>query len=149
MDAQLTPPAAQGVFINNRWRPGASGKTIPVVAPAEGIAFASIAAGDGRDVDAAVKAARAAAEGGAWSRLSATERGRLLSKLAIAITDHAEELAQLEARDTGKPLKQARNDMIATARYFEYTAAPRTRSTATRFRSCPAIWSPPSTSPMA
>jgi aldehyde dehydrogenase (NAD+) len=120
MNVQISPPAAKGVFINNRWRPGASGKTIPVVAPAEGLAFASIAAGDATDVDAAVKAARAAAEGGAWSRLSAIERGRLLSKLAVAIADHAEELAQLEARDTGKPLKQARNDMIATARYFEY-----------------------------
>jgi aldehyde dehydrogenase (NAD+) len=111
---------AKGVFINNRWQQSASGKTIDVVAPAEGRVFATIAAGDAADVDAAVKAARAAAEGGAWSRLSATERGRLLSKLALAIADHAEELALLEARDTGKPMRQARNDMIATARYFEY-----------------------------
>ena len=123
MDVQTSPPAAKGVFIDNRWRPGASGKTIPVVAPAEGVVFASIAAGDAVDVDAAVKVARAAAESGPWSRLSATERGRLLSKLAVAIADHAEELAQLEARDTGKPMKQARNDMIATARYFEYYGA--------------------------
>lgn len=110
----------KGVFINNRWQAGASGKTIPVVAPAEGRVFAAIAAGGATDVDAAVKAARAAADGGAWSRLSATERGRILSRLAVAIADHAEELALLEARDTGKPMKQARNDMIATARYFEY-----------------------------
>jgi aldehyde dehydrogenase (NAD+) len=52
--------------------------------------------------------------------MSATERGRLLTKLGYAVQDHAEELAQLEARDTGKPMKQARNDMIALARYFEY-----------------------------
>ena len=120
MDVPKPLPAAKGVFINNNWRPGASGKTIPVVAPAEGAVFAAIAAGDAADVDAAVKAARAAAEGGAWSRLSATERGRLLTKLSYAIADNAEELAKLEARDTGKPMKQARNDMIATARYFEY-----------------------------
>ena len=120
MDVPKPLPAAKGVFINNRWRPAASGKTIPVVAPAEGVVFAAIAAGDAADVDAAVKAARAAAEGGAWGRLSATERGRLLTKLAYAIADHAEELAKLEARDTGKPMKQARNDMIAIARYFEY-----------------------------
>ena len=120
MKIQVSASPAKGVFINNRWRAGESGKTIAVVAPADGQVFASIAAGDARDVDAAVKAARAAAEGGAWSRLSATERGRLLSKLAVAIADHAEELALLEARDTGKPLKQARNDMIASARYFEY-----------------------------
>ncbi len=120
MNMQVATSPAKGVFINNRWQPGASGKTIPVVAPAEGEVFASIAAGNAADVDAAVGAARTAAEDGPWSRLSATERGRLLSKLALAIADNAEELAQLEARDTGKPMRQARNDMVATARYFEY-----------------------------
>ena len=120
MNVQVSVAPAKGVFINNRWQPGASGKTIPVVAPADGKIFATIAAGNAADVDTAVKAARSAVEGGAWSRLSATERGRLLNRLAVAIADHAEELAQLEARDTGKPLKQARNDMIVTARYFEY-----------------------------
>jgi aldehyde dehydrogenase (NAD+) len=71
-------------------------------------------------VDVAVKAARAAVEGGAWSRMGAAERGRFLSKLAVLVADHAEELARLEARDTGKPMKQARADMVATARYFEF-----------------------------
>ncbi len=112
--------SAKGVFIDNRWRPGASGRTVPVVAPAEGTVFAAIAAGDAADVDAAVRAARAAAEGGAWSRFGAAERGRLLGRLALAIADHAEELALLEARDTGKPMQQARNDIVAAARYFEY-----------------------------
>jgi len=111
---------AKGVFVNNQWTPGASGKTIPVVAPAEGKVFTAIAAGDARDVDRAVRAARAAVDGGAWGRLSAVERGRLLSKLAQAVEGNAEELARTEARDTGKPMKQARADMVATARYFEY-----------------------------
>ena len=111
---------AKGVFVNNRWRPGASGRTVPVVAPAEGRAFAAIAAGNAADVDAAVTAARAAFEDGAWGKMSAVERGRLLSKLAVLVADHAEELARLEARDTGKPMKQARADMVATARYFEF-----------------------------
>ncbi len=112
--------AAKGVFVNNRWSPAASGRTLPVVAPAEGRVFASIAAGGKEDVDRAVAAARAALETGGWGRLTATERGRLLTKLAQKVADHAEELAMTEARDTGKPMKQARNDMIATARYFEY-----------------------------
>ena len=120
MNVRVPAAPAKGVFVDNRWRASASGKTIPVVAPADGQVFAAIAAGNAVDVDAAVKAARAAVEGGAWGKLSATERGRLLNKLALAIADHAEELAQLEARDTGKPMKQARNDMIATARYFEF-----------------------------
>lgn len=111
---------AKGVFINNAWRPAASGRTLDVHAPAEGRVFAQIAAGGKDDIDAAVKAARHAVEEGPWSRLTATERGRLLSKLAVAISDRAEELARIEARDTGKPMKQARADMVAAARYFEF-----------------------------
>ena len=120
MSIQSLSPAAQGIFINNRWVAAASGRTLAVVAPAEGEIFAAIAAGEARDVDLAVRAARAAVEGGAWGRLSAMERGRLLSKLARAIADNAEELALMEARDTGKPMKQARADIVASARYFEY-----------------------------
>lgn len=122
MNAQTPTPvaAAKGVFINNAWHPAASGRTVPVYAPADGKVFAEIAAGTAPDVDAAVKAARAAVEQGAWGRLSATERGRLLVKLGIAIADHAEELALLEARDTGKPMKQAKADIVAAARYFEF-----------------------------
>lgn len=112
-------PSAKGVFINNAWRPSLSGRELDVVAPAEGIVFARIAAGDDLDVDLAVQAARRALAG-EWGRLSATERGRLLSRLGVLIAQHAEELARLEARDTGKPLTQARNDMIAAARYFEF-----------------------------
>jgi len=114
---------AKGVFIENRWSPAASGKTLPVVAPAEGKVFTFIAAGGKEDIDRAVAVARTALEDGAWGRLSATERGRLLTKLAQKVADNSEELAQTEARDTGKPMKQARNDMIATARYFEYYGA--------------------------
>lgn len=112
--------ARTGILIDNRWRETESGKTIPVIAPAEGREFARIAAATERDVDSAVKAARRALETGAWGKLNAAERGRLLSKMAIVVADHAEELAQLEARDTGKPIKQARNDIVAAARYFEY-----------------------------
>ena len=121
MSAQVSKAiaSARGAFINNAWSASSSGRTLPVIAPAEGRQFAEIAASDANDVDRAVKAARAALDG-AWGRLSATDRGRLLSKLGSAIADHADELARLEARDTGKPLKQARADIVATARYFEY-----------------------------
>ncbi len=112
--------SARGVFIDNRWRPSASGRTVDVYAPAEGIAYAQIAAGNAADIDAAVAAARKAHETGAWGRLSAAERGRLLSKMGLIVLDHAEELALIEARDTGKPMKQARADVQACARYFEF-----------------------------
>ena len=106
-------------FIAGRWVGGASGETIPVVAPEDGEVFEAIARGGKADVDAAVKAARRALDS-AWGKLNATERGRILQRLAREIADHAEELAQLEARDTGKPMSTARNDIQVLARYFEF-----------------------------
>lgn len=111
---------AQGIFIDNAWRPCATGRTIPVHAPAEGVLFAELAAGSAADIDLAVAAARKAVEGGAWGRMTATERGRILSRVADRIAANFDELALLEARDTGKPMKQARADVTAAQRYFEY-----------------------------
>ena len=116
-------PSASGrnsIFIGGRWREAVEGGEIDVFAPAEGKAFTTIAAGTERDIDQAVKAARHALEQGAWGRLAAAERGRLLLRMAIVVADHAEELAALEARDTGKPIRQARNDIAAASRYFEF-----------------------------
>ncbi len=120
MNQSVPLPAAKGVFIDNQWRPAASGRTLPMIAPAEGAAFASIAAGDARDVDLAVAAARRAFEQGAWGRMIAMERGRVLTRIGRKFEEHAEEIAAIEARDTGKPMKQARADAVAVARYFEY-----------------------------
>ena len=71
------------------------------------------------DIDAAVKAARAAYDG-PWGAMTATDRGRLLMKMSGLIASRAEELAEAEARDTGKPIGQARADITLAARYFEY-----------------------------
>src|SRR5690606_12007571 len=90
-----------------------------VVSPSDGREFARIARGSARDVDAAVRAARRAFEG-AWGRMPAVERGRLLSRLGTLILRQFDGLAALEARDSGKPLKQARADITACARYFEF-----------------------------
>ncbi len=111
---------AKGVFIDNQWHANESGKTVDVVSPATGAIVARIAAGNAADIDRAYKAARRAFEEGAWGRMTALERGRLLLKLSRAIEDHAEELAKLEALDCGKPMKQARADIAACARYFEF-----------------------------
>ncbi|TMV04245.1 aldehyde dehydrogenase family protein [Ruegeria sediminis] len=111
---------AQGqVFIDNAWRPSASGKSLDLVEPATGKVFARIAAGDARDIEAAVTAARRALAG-EWGKLAALERGRLLTRLSHLINKDSEALAALEARDTGKPIGQARSDIAAAARYFEY-----------------------------
>ncbi|MBF9232228.1 aldehyde dehydrogenase family protein [Microvirga sp. BT350] len=106
-------------LIDGRDTAASDGALLDVLSPIDGLLFARIASGTAEDVDAAVKAARAAYEG-AWSRLTATERGRLLIKLAAAVEGDAETLAALESRDNGKPLRQSRADVTALARYFEY-----------------------------
>lgn len=114
--ANISP--ARGCLIGGEWVRTAD--SIPVLDPSTGEVFATLAAGGKAEIDAAVAAARAAFDGGEWSKLTAAERGRLLATLGRAITDNAEDLAHLEARDTGKPLAQARADMVATSRYFEF-----------------------------
>ena len=106
-------------FIANRWTAPSSGATLPMVDPSDGAPFAAIARGDAHDIAAAVHAAEAARDG-AWGRLAPAEKGRLLGRLSRLILDRAEELALIEARDCGKPLKQARADVAACARYFEF-----------------------------
>lgn len=115
------PPvaASDGVFIDNDWRPSASGQLLDVIDPASGQVFTRIAAGNAADVDAAVQAARHALNG-EWGRMSATERGRILSRASVLVTEAFDELAALEARDCGKPISQARADITATARYLEF-----------------------------
>jgi aldehyde dehydrogenase (NAD+) len=113
----VTTPAAH--FVANRWLESATPSTLPMIDPSDGEPFGAIARGGPADVDAAVRAARTAFEG-PWGKLAPADKGRLLSTLARVIGDHAEELALIEARDCGKPLKQARADAVACARYFEF-----------------------------
>ena len=120
MNIEFKGTKAQGIFVGNQWRPASTGRTIPVVSPTDGAVFTEIAAGGAADIDAAVASARSAFEQGAWSKMTATERGRLLTKLGRLIEDRAESLAALEAKDTGKPIRLARGDIAALARYFEY-----------------------------
>ena len=100
-------------------RPVAGGAQLDVIDPSDGAPFARIAAGGAAEIDAAVHAAQAALDG-AWGRMAASDRGRLLLKLAELIRRDAETLAQAESRDVGKPIRQARADAAACARYFEF-----------------------------
>ena len=112
---------AGAVFIANRWEKPSGGESIAVVDPSTGQEFTRIARGGAPDIDRAVVAARHAFEG-TWGRLAPHERGRLLMKLAQAILEHQDALAALESRDCGKPTKQAANDVLFCARYFEFYA---------------------------
>ena len=107
------------MFVDGNWIAAASGDMIPVISPVDGVVFDSIARGNASDVDSAVRAAQRALAG-SWGRFTATERGRVMMKLAQKILENSEELAQLEARDTGKPMTTARNDIQVLARYFEF-----------------------------
>ncbi len=108
-------------FIANQPEPASNGRTLPVIDPSDGQAYDEIQRGTAEDLDRAVQAARRCHEG-AWSKLSAAERGRLLMRLSQKVAEHAEELALIEQRDCGKPTKQARADALALARYFEFYA---------------------------
>jgi aldehyde dehydrogenase (NAD+) len=108
-------------FIRNGWQAPSGGETIDAIDPSDGKPFTRIARGTPADIDAAVAAARAAFEG-EWGHSSAAERGRVLSRLSMLIAACGDELTHLEARDTGKPLREARADAAALARYFEFYA---------------------------
>ena len=111
--------ASNHVFIGGHWRDGATRETLPLLNPSDGSTLARIARGNAADIDAAVHAAQAALDGD-WGRLTAAERGRALMRLSMRVIDAADDLARLEALDVGKPLKQARADALALARYLEF-----------------------------
>src|SRR6202522_458083 len=110
------------LFINGEWTDAASGKTFETPDPATGETLALIAEGDAEDIDRAVRAARRAFEG-PWSRLTASERGRIIWRIGDLILEHADELAQLESLDNGKPVAVARAaDVPLAADLFHYMA---------------------------
>ena len=113
--------ASDKCFIGGRWVEPQSGERLPIEDPSRGVEIGEIARGTAADIDAAVEAAERAL-GGEWGKLTATERGRLLAKLAEKINDRVDELARIEALDVGKPLKQGRADALAMARYMEFYA---------------------------
>ena len=108
-------------FIANTLTASTSGRTIAVIDPSDGQVFDEIQRSNPDDIDIAVRAAREGFEAG-WGLLSAAERGRMLMRLAASVAQHADELMQLEIRDCGKPVKQARADVAALVRYFEFYA---------------------------
>lgn len=97
-----------------------SGMRIDVASPSDGKVFSSIPASNAADVDRAVRSAHEAFHEGPWSRMPAVERGRCLTRLFQLVEKNGDELAALESRDTGKPVRQGRADVTATMRYYEF-----------------------------
>ncbi|MEY4191621.1 MAG: hypothetical protein RIR17_2357 [Planctomycetota bacterium] len=110
------------LLINNKWVDPVEGKTFTTLNPATGEVIAKVAEGTGRDVDIAVKAARAALENGPWARMDAADRGKLMFKLADLIEENAEELATLESLNCGKTITDSRGDIAGTVNTIRYYA---------------------------
>jgi len=110
------------LLIGGQWRESLAGKRFPTINPATEEEICQIAEADAADVDLAVVAARKAFEHGPWPRMAASERGKLLHRLADLMEKHRDELITLEVLDNGKPYLTARTvDVplsIACYRYF-------------------------------
>src|SRR5246127_4879752 len=126
---QIHPQVAEFIdkprkmLINGSWVNAASGKTFPTYNPATGEVLAQVAEGDREDIDQAVIAARKAFDNGPWRRMPASERGRLIWKLADLLEQHTEEFGYLESLDNGKPLTIAKAaDVPLAVDLFRYMA---------------------------
>jgi acyl-CoA reductase-like NAD-dependent aldehyde dehydrogenase len=108
------------LFINNEWRPAASGKRFPVTNPATEAVIAQVALGDAADVDNAVAAAKAAFESDAWRKLTARQRGRLLFKAADLLEARLDEFARLETAHNGKTLFESKIEISMTVNNLRY-----------------------------
>src|SRR6266508_2803234 len=119
---QFTKTSHQ-LFIDGQWVDPAWGETFKTPNPAPGESLATVAAGGPEDIDRAVRAARAAFEGGPWSRMTPSQRGRIVWRIGDLILEHLEELAQIESLDNGKPVAVARAaDVPLSADMFHYMA---------------------------
>ena len=111
------------MLIGGQWVAAASGKTFETLNPATGKTLAQVAEGDAEDINRAVVAARKAFESGPWPKMTPSQRGRLLWRVAELIEEHADELALLETLDNGKPIKYSKaSDVPLTADHFRYFA---------------------------
>jgi betaine-aldehyde dehydrogenase len=108
------------LYINGEWSEGGSGKLFPVYDPSTEEVIAQVPDGDSADVDRAVAAAKAAFEEGPWATTTPQERGRILFRLAEKIRQNLPMLAELECRNTGKPIVEAEYDIGDAATCFEY-----------------------------
>jgi len=110
------------LFINNEWRPAASGKRFPVVNPATEEVIADVAAGDAGDVENAVRAAKACFESQAWREMSGRKRGKLLFRAADLLEARLEEFSRLESAQNGKTLFEAKIELTMTVNTLRYYA---------------------------
>ena len=108
------------IYVNGEWTDSKSKKTFPVYDPATEEVMAQVPDCGAEDVNRAVAAAREAFDNGPWASTTAQERGRVLFRLAEKIRQNAPMLAELETRNSGKPIVEAEFDIADVATCFEY-----------------------------
>ncbi len=120
--ATLPTLAAQKLFVGGQWIEASTGRAFKTINPATEEAICDVAEGDAKDIDGAVTAARKAYEEGAWPRMAASERGKLLWRIADLLEKRVDEFAMLESMDAGKPLAEAKavdlHECIEVLRYY-------------------------------
>jgi betaine-aldehyde dehydrogenase len=122
--------SASGVYqqyIDGQWVANGSGKTFPVYEPSTEEVMARVMEADSADVDRAVKAARKAFDSGPWPQKTPNDRAQILFKLAAKVREQLASLAEIEARNTGKPIVEAEGDIGAVGEVFEYYAGLATK----------------------
>ncbi|NGO44364.1 aldehyde dehydrogenase family protein [Streptomyces ureilyticus] len=112
------------LFIGGQWREASGGARTDVIDPSTGRVVTTVAEADASDVDAAVRAARDAFDNSGWAQLSGRERGRVLHRVAELIRENADEIANLESLDVGKPITLTHAvDVTNAANDYEYYAS--------------------------
>ena len=115
------------LFIDGTWVDAAAGETFETLDPSTGEVLAEVARGEAEDIDRAVRAARRAFEG-KWSRISPSERGRIVHRIGDLIAENADELAELDSLDNGKAFSVAKAaDVALAADLFWYMSGAATR----------------------
>src|SRR5271155_3936592 len=116
----VSQTSCEPMFINGEWTEGSSGKRIPVYDPSTEEVIAEIPDASQGDIDAAVAAARYAFDEGGWPQTTAQDRGRILFRIAAKLREEAPQLAEIETRNTGKPIVESEYDIADAATCFEY-----------------------------
>ncbi len=118
---------AQKMYIDGKWVPGSTNETRDVINPATGEVIATVAEGSTADAVAAIEAARRAFDEDGWIDSKARNRAALLYRLADLLEENAEEFAQLDTLNNGKPLRESRYDVSDAVNQFRYFAGLATK----------------------
>jgi betaine-aldehyde dehydrogenase len=116
----LTQTNSEAMFIDGKWIEGSSSKRIPVYDPSTEEIIAEVPDASSSEIDTAIAAARRAFDHDGWPQTTAQERGRILFRIAEKLRAEAPQLAELESRNSGKPIVEAEFDIADAATCFEY-----------------------------